>query len=127
MPKRKNVVSGDVPEHMKDLAQENRENPTEAEAILWKQLMNKNLGVTFWRQHCLNIDDHNYIVDFFCESLNLVVEVDGPVHQFNQKNDAIREWRIKKLGTRMIRFSNEEVLKNPKRVANKILNAMNEI
>ncbi|HYO68271.1 MAG TPA: endonuclease domain-containing protein [Archangium sp.] len=111
---------------MKDLAQENRENPTKAEAVLWTYLSNKQLGVTFWRQHCLNANGRDYILDFYCASFKLAVEIDGPIHQFQQKDDAIREWRIEQLGIRVLRFSNAEVLRNPQRVASKILNAMRE-
>lgn len=126
MPPRKKVVAGDVPEHMKDLAQENRANPTKAEAVLWEYLSNKQLGVTFWRQHCLNANGRNYIVDFYCASLKLAVEIDGAIHQFQQKDDAIREWRIEQLGIRVLRFSNAQVLRNPKQVTSEILNAMSE-
>lgn len=126
MPPRKKAVAGDVPEYMKDLAQENRENPTDAEAVLWSYLSNKQLGVTFWRQHCLNVNGRDYIVDFYCKSLKLAVEIDGPIHQFKQKNDAIRLWRIKQLEIRVLRFSNAEVLRNPQRVTNRISDAINE-
>jgi very-short-patch-repair endonuclease len=126
MPPRKKAVAGDVPKYMKELAQENRENPTNAEAVLWDYLSNKQLGVTFWRQHCLNVNGHDYIVDFYCKPLKLAVEIDGPIHRFKQKNDSIRQWRIEQLKIRVLRFSDVEVLRNPQLVANRISAAIDE-
>jgi very-short-patch-repair endonuclease len=126
MPPKKKAAAGKVPAYMKDCAQENRENPTEAEATLWAYISNGQLGATFWRQHCLNVNGRNYIVDFYCDSLQLAVEIDGKSHQFNRRNDAIREWRIEQLGIRVLRFSNAAVLRDPQRVANRILDAMIE-
>jgi very-short-patch-repair endonuclease len=82
---------------MKDLAQENRENPTDAEAILWNCLGNKQLGVTFWRQHCVNANGHDYILDFYCKQLNLAVEIDGRFINSNRRttpfgNGASNSW-----------------------------------
>ncbi|MFL5352996.1 endonuclease domain-containing protein [Archangium sp.] len=120
MPPRKKVREGNVPDYMKELAQESRENPTEAEAALWEYLSNKQLGVVFWRQHCFNINGHDYRVDFYCKELKLAVEIDGPIHQFKNRDDAIREWHIEQLRIQMLRFSNEEVLASPARVARRI-------
>ncbi|MBE2273175.1 MAG: class I tRNA ligase family protein, partial [Flavobacteriales bacterium] len=54
-------------------AQENRDNPTEAEALLWEQLKSKKLEHKFRRQHLIN----DFIVDFVCLSKKLIIEVDG--------------------------------------------------
>ncbi len=127
MPPRRKSGEGDVPDYMKELAQESRENPTEAEAALWELLSNKQLGVVFWRQHCFNINGRNYRVDFYCQELELVVEIDGPIHQFKNKDDAIREWHIEQLGVKVLRFSNEEVLESPKRAVREIRSAIKEL
>ncbi len=90
-------------------AKENRNNPTEAEAALWAQLRNKQLGGFKFRQQHL-IDD--FIVDFVCLSKRLVIEVDGGVHNEAVEYDAERTKVLNKRGFKVIRFSNEEVLGN---------------
>jgi len=54
----------------------------------------------------------NYIVDFFCKDLKLIIEVDGKTHEFEevQINDIKRERRLKELGYYVIRFTDYEVL-----------------
>ena len=71
---------------IKDFAQENRKNPTEAENILWQNLRNKRLGYRFRRQHAIG----DFIVDFVCIEKKLVVEVDGEVHEKQQEYDEAR-------------------------------------
>jgi cyclase len=65
-----------------------RKNPTEEEKILWERLKAKKLGVKFRRQHPI----WNYIADFYCHELKLVIEVDGSIHDVKEirDNDAIR-------------------------------------
>lgn len=55
------------------MARELRNNATHAETILWGYLKTKPLGFKFRRQHPYSI----YILDFYCHSLKLVIEVDG--------------------------------------------------
>lgn len=101
-------------------AKENRKNPTEAENILWNQLRNKNLGDKFRQQHL--IDD--FIVDFVCLSKNLIIEVDGGYHETKEQKelDEERTFILNKKGYKVIRFSNEEVLRN----SSKVLEIINE-
>ena len=56
-----------------DMAGQLRRDETKAEKLLWSKLRNKQLGVKFRRQHPL----YSYIVDFYCHSHRLVIEVDG--------------------------------------------------
>lgn len=85
-----------------------RANETEAERVLWSKLSGKQLGVKFRRQHPL----HDFIVDFYCHSHRLVIEVDGGIHQTtqNQSYDTSRSETFKSFGIQTIRFSNEEVI-----------------
>ncbi len=53
-----------------------------------------------------------YVVDFFCPELRLVVEVDGDVHAFTEGRDAAREAYLKGQGLQVARFTNDDVLKN---------------
>jgi len=88
-------------------ARELRNNSTHAEQILWGYLKTKPLGFKFRRQHPYSI----YILDFYCHSLKLVIEVDGSIHTIKEviENDAVRQGLLEKDGLKVIRFSNEEI------------------
>jgi very-short-patch-repair endonuclease len=85
-----------------------RQNLTEAESKLWSRIRKKQLlGVRFKAQHPI----HNYIVDFYCHKVKLVIEVDGGSHERKQQilSDRIRSELLMKLGIHELRFSNNEV------------------
>jgi very-short-patch-repair endonuclease len=89
----------------------NRQVQTEAEAILWKCLRNRNLrGFKFRRQHPIA----DFIADFFCLECNLVVEVDGDYHNEREQKeyDEGRTYELGELNIKVIRFTNREVLEN---------------
>lgn len=98
----------------------NRKNMTEAELVLWTQIRNRQLGVKFLRQYVIG----NYIVDFFCASKQLVVEIDGKYHyvEDNPKFDQIRDQYLTQLGYKILRFTNEQVLCNIEQVLTTIQN-----
>ncbi|RDC65335.1 Leucine--tRNA ligase [Adhaeribacter pallidiroseus] len=92
-----------------------RQNLTSAEARLWQALRgNKLVGRKFRRQH--SIED--YIVDFYCPSEKLIIELDGLMHQ--QKditlNDQERDVRLKQLGFIVLRFDNSAIIKDLEKV-----------
>ena len=91
-------------------AKYNRKHPTKAEELLWEHLRGKQLGVRFRRQHPV----YDYIPDFVCLSLNLIIEVDGDYHlaEEQQLSDRERDTYLQHFGFHIIRFSNEEVLQN---------------
>lgn len=93
---------------LKANAQKNKQISTEAESLLWEHLKGKALGAKFRRQHCIG----DYIADFVCLGSLLVVEVDGGYHFTEEQisEDEIRTSALNKLGFRVIRFTNEEVL-----------------
>jgi very-short-patch-repair endonuclease len=96
-----------------------RENPTQAEELMWLSLSNNQLdGYKFRRQHPLL----NYVVDFYCHQLKLVVEIDGEYHQTveQKKLDKERTVNIEFQGLDVIRFTNDEVLTDINTVLNKI-------
>jgi very-short-patch-repair endonuclease len=96
-----------------------RDNATKAEELVWFVLRNNQLdGYKFRRQHPL----HNYIADFYCHQLKLVIEIDGGYHQMPEqiKLDAERTENIEFQGLKVIRFTNEEVLSNLIAVVNRI-------
>ena len=85
-----------------------RNSSTLPEVILWSKVLKKRQlrGYPFLRQRPI----HNFIVDFFSKDLNLIIELDGIIHQFQKKKDRQRENELKKLGYSVIRFENEEIL-----------------
>src|SRR5690606_16159088 len=110
-------------ELLKENARTNKDNPTEAEKIIWELLRGKKLeGYKFRRQHIIG----NYIVDFVCLSRRLVVEIDGGYHSdpLVKENDKIREDFLKEKGYAVLRFSNEEVLQNIDEVLDKIIQVL---
>ncbi|MBO0343347.1 MAG: DUF559 domain-containing protein [Bacteroidota bacterium] len=96
-----------------------RKNLTPAEAFLWRYLKAKKLkGRRFNRQHSIK----NYIVDFYCASEKLVIELDGAVHNTPQakEHDAKRTKVINELGYTVIRFENKMVFENLESVLSEI-------
>jgi very-short-patch-repair endonuclease len=92
---------------LKPAAKANRHAPTFAESLLWQALRRGSQGgVRFRRQHAIG----SYIVDFYCSSRHLVIEIDGSVHDMQKAEDAERQAYIESLGFQVLRFKNEEVL-----------------
>ena len=89
-------------------ANEMRANPTETEAILWKELKGKKLEIKFRKQHLIN----DYIVDFVCLAKKLIIEVDGEgeLSQEETKKEETRVDSLNEQGYKIIKFSNEEVV-----------------
>ena len=98
-----------------------RRNPTQTEELLWERLRaGKILGYRFRRQHAIG----RYIVDFYCARARLIVEVDGPIHDARQEEDAIRDAFLKNRGFRVLRFTNDEVNGNMDCVLQRIKEAL---
>ena len=88
-----------------------RKYSTSAEAVLWNMLKGRQLdGRKFRRQYSLD----NIIMDFFCVSENLCVELDGQDHftEEGKLRDEKRDAFITKFGIRVIRFENKAVWNN---------------
>lgn len=85
-----------------------RSHLTPAEAFLWNYLKAKKLnGKRFTKQHSIG----NYIVDFYCASELLIIELDGEVHNNSEKQtyDELRTVYLTQLGYKVIRFENKLV------------------
>ncbi|MBN2116862.1 MAG: DUF559 domain-containing protein [Anaerolineales bacterium] len=105
----KNIIPGQkVSKEKLQRAKELRREMTPAEKILWQELRANRLGVHFRRQQVIA----GFIVDFYCHRAALVVEVDGDIHDLQQEEDARREKALNEIGLRIVRFRNDEVLKN---------------
>jgi very-short-patch-repair endonuclease len=101
-----------------------RNNMTEAETLLWDKLKNKNLKVKFRRQHPIG----NFIVDFYCHDLKLVIEIDGGIHLRKEINeyDKGRSHDIEKYGIMILRFTNDEIFSDLTKVMARILRVITE-
>ncbi len=103
-------------ERLKAFARENRQAATPAEDALWQAIRNSQLGYKFRRQHAIG----PFIVDFVCIEKRLVVELDGEIHNYQQREDAERTSIIESLGFRVMRFTNNDVLDTLAEVLQKI-------
>ena len=113
----KNIVSEQkITKEKQQRARELRRDMTPAEKVLWAELRANKLGVHFRRQQIIA----GFIVDFYCHKSALVVEVDGDIHDLQQEEDARREKALRELGLKIVRFKNDEVLKNLSAVVGKI-------
>ncbi|MBT3393396.1 MAG: endonuclease domain-containing protein [Elusimicrobiaceae bacterium] len=90
-------------------AKELRKSLTPAERFLWSKIKEKQLGYKFRKQHVIA----KYIVDFICLEKNLIIELDGGQHNEETKEyDEKRDLILNKEGYKVIRFWNNDVLKN---------------
>ena len=90
-------------------ARNNRKQLTHPEKKIWYELLcRKQTGYKFLRQHPMG----NYIPDFYCRELKLVIEIDGDSHSIQEEYDAQRTAYFKARGLRVIRFFNRDVLYN---------------
>ena len=103
---------------LKEHAEHNRKNPTEAESVLWNCLRSNKLGVKFRQQHVIG----EYIADFLCVEKKLIIAVDGGYHNKpeQQKADSSRSQYFSERGYVEMRFTNEEVLADIGMVLNRI-------
>lgn len=86
-----------------------RNNMTDAEQLLWQRLRRKQiLGLQFYRQKPIL----NFIVDFYCPAVNLVIECDGGQHytETGLEADQNRDHALDELGLMTLRFSNHQIL-----------------
>ena len=99
-------------------ARELRDNSTHSESILWGYLKTKPLGIKFRRQHPYS----SYILDFYCHSLKLVIEVDGKIHEQPEVKltDTERQVLLEKDGLIVLRFTNELIEKHLEEVIKEI-------
>jgi very-short-patch-repair endonuclease len=103
-----------------------RSNMTIPEIILWSGLRSKKLdGFKFRRQQPIL----NYIADFYCHELKLIVEVDGEIHSLteNEEYDKTRSKVLRKNGYNLIRLSNTEIESDLHSAINKIRTFMSQI
>ena len=94
---------------LKENSRSLRANMTDAEQVLWQRIRRKQIqGVQFYRQKPLLA----FIVDFYCPTAKLVIELDGSQHftEEHQTKDQERDAALTGLGLRVLRFDNRQVL-----------------
>jgi len=95
--------------YLKQFARKLRNESTQSEIKLWGYLRNKQIyGYRFTRQKPIG----KYIMDFFCNKLQLAIELDGYSHQFDDvfEKDKRKEEQLKKIGITVLRFQDTEVM-----------------
>lgn len=109
---------------LKEFVKENRSKPTEAEIAFWEIVKGRRLnGFKFRRQHIIS----QYIADFVCLPYKLIIEIDGLIHQLpgNIESDRVRTEHLAKLGFKVLRLKNEEVINDPDGACTKVLAFLN--
>jgi very-short-patch-repair endonuclease len=107
----KNIIPGQrVTREKLERSRELRREMTPSEKILWQELRGNKLGVHFRRQQVIA----GFIVDFYCHKADLVIEVDGSVHEADEQKekDIERDKALSGMRLRVLRFKNEDVIKN---------------
>jgi very-short-patch-repair endonuclease len=89
------------------VARQMRQEPTQAEQILWEALRDRRLaGFKFRRQHAID----RFVVDFFCPEAAMIIEVDGAVHEKQVEQDQERQEFLTEMGFHFLRYSNDQVI-----------------
>lgn len=112
--------------HLMHRSAQLRENETEAEKVFWQLVKdNKVSGYKFRRQHALA----HYVVDFYCHKLQLVIELDGSIHDLKEmiESDLQRQKELEMMGMKVHRFNNEEVLEQPARVIEQLQHIISQL
>jgi very-short-patch-repair endonuclease len=98
-------------------------NMTPAEQTLWEALKGRQVvGLKFRCQHPVG----PFVLDFYCPTRKLVVELDGGIHELQENRDQARTDQLADYGYRVIRFRNEEVFNDLDSVLQRILQAAEE-
>ncbi|HLP50054.1 MAG TPA: endonuclease domain-containing protein [Chitinophagales bacterium] len=107
------------------MARRLRKESTPGERKLWKEVLSnaKMLGYKFSRQRAID----NYIVDFFCKELMLVIEIDGLNHDHKLAEDKKRDERLEVLGYKTLRITHYMVMTDIVNVARMIEGRVTEI
>ncbi len=109
--------------HGVTIARRLRRDQTDAERALWFRLRDRRLGGMKFRRQ-MPID--RYVVDFCCEAAHLIIEVDGGQHAERGDLDANRTQVLEAMGYLVLRFWNNDVLRNIDGVLERIVETLNQ-
>lgn len=121
MPNKLTNNKRELKQKRKDL----RNNATPAEVLLWRCLKRSQLGYKFRRQHSIGF----YILDFYCPTKRLAIELDG-AHHFTPEgviSDRKRDSVLKEQGITVLRFENKLVFEHTLGVLDTILERLQEL
>ncbi|MBN1942440.1 MAG: endonuclease domain-containing protein [Phycisphaerae bacterium] len=108
--------------HMIARSRQLRRDSSFPERLLWSKLRNHRCDeLKFRRQHPIG----PYVVDFFCASVGVVVELDGRSHEDQLFQDMKRQKYLEQQGFRVIRFTNDQLLSDLDGVVEAIIEACN--
>ena len=107
-------------------ADEMRSNPTPAEKRMW-EILNSSVTPNFL-EHIFYPQSvqYGYILDFYCPTLNLAIEVDGDSHNSRRGYDWERDTHLSRGGIQVLRASNDEVFNNPQALADSLCKIIQE-
>ena len=93
-----------------EVARENRKNQTQAEEKMWFNILKGKQfeNYKFLRQKPLD----NFIADFYCAELLLIIEIDGDSHAKQREYDTLRSEKLEAHGIKVVRYTNDDVLSN---------------
>ncbi len=117
---------GEEKKELRKKARNLRNKMTKAEIILWSRLRSRQIsGHKFRRQQPI----FDYIVDFYCHELKLIIEADGEIHFLREIQDADkkRDRLLKRNGYNILRFSNFEIETNLNATINMINSFISKI
>lgn len=104
------------------MAQRNRNNPSLAEKKIWYEILCRKQfkGYKFTRQKPIA----NFIVDFYCSQLQLVIEIDGDSHIKNKEYDKVRTDVLNQYELKILRYTNRDVMNNIEGVYQDVMRAI---
>jgi very-short-patch-repair endonuclease len=97
-----------------------RRSQTPEEAVLWGKVRNNQLGFKIKRQYSVG----PYVLDFYCPSRKLAIEIDGSQHTKEKEYDKERSKCLSVFGIKVIRFWNNEINANMDKVISKIISEL---
>jgi very-short-patch-repair endonuclease len=118
-------MSKEIIQLKKQRSRDLRNNQTPAEKLLWRHLRRRCFfNLKFLRQYPIVININNkkifFIADFYCHQNKIIIEVDGKIHDSQKDYDDTRENILNNTGYKIIRFKNEEIFQDIKKVLIKL-------
>jgi very-short-patch-repair endonuclease len=119
------MIPSRLPEHLVENARRFRREATDAEDLLWEMLRDRRFGGFKFRRQ---VPVPPYVLDFYCVAARTAVELDGGQHAqiAHARADEARSALLAKRGIRVLRFWNDEVLRNPEAIAEALWAALED-
>jgi very-short-patch-repair endonuclease len=113
------------PQSTKEFRIKLRKKMTQSEVFLWSKIKSKQLGYKFRRQHGID----NYIVDFYCHELGVIIELDGISHlsEKTYKKDLIKQKHLEEVGYIVKRYTDNQIINEMENVLKDLINICFEI